>query len=242
MQRLVFSILFTLSLALANGLAQAAIVLSPQSSGSSLNEQIELLEDVGAQLTIRDMADPAVQSRFQPAAGRATVGQSRNPWWIKVTLQRTAGTPSQWWLENAGITIYNLQLYLPDGQGGWSQRETGEAVPYLDGRDYAYRRMVFKLPEIGEQPLTLYFRSLDPAGNSFPLKIWQLPDLAQQAGNENIGFRFDLRGNSRPAAVQPVHPRRPARPCLFLVCDGNRLCADLYPQHDWPRRSVSLAG
>ena len=72
MQRLAFSILFTLSLALANGLAQAAIVLTPQSSGSSLNEQIELLEDVGAQLTIRDMADPALQSRFQPAAGRAT--------------------------------------------------------------------------------------------------------------------------------------------------------------------------
>lgn len=187
-QRLAFSILLTLSLALASGLAHAAIELTAASSGASLNEQIDLLEDIGGQLTIADMADPAVQRRFQPAAGRATVGQSRNPWWIKVTLQRSADAPLQWWLENAGITIFSLQLYLPDGQGGWTVRETGEAVPYLDGRDYAYRRMVFKLPEIGEQPLTLYFRSLDPAGNSFPLKIWQLPDLAELAGNENIGF------------------------------------------------------
>ena len=187
-QRLAFSIFFMLSLALAGGLAQAAIELTPSSSGASLNDGIELLEDVGAQLTIADMADPAVQSRFQPAAGRATVGQSRNPWWIKVTLRRAPDAPTQWWLENAGITIFNLQLYLPDGQDGWTLRETGEAVPYLHGRDYAYRRMVFKLPEIGEQPLTLYFRSLDPAGNSFPLKVWQLPDLAQLASNENIGF------------------------------------------------------
>lgn len=187
-QRLAFSIFFTLSLALASGLAHATIELTTASSGASLNEQIELLEDIGGQLSIADMADPAVQSRFQPAAGRATVGQSRNPWWIKVTLRRAPGAPSQWWLENAGITIFNLQLYLPDGKGGWTVRETGEAVPYLDGRDYAYRRMVFQLPEIGEQPLTLYFRSLDPAGNSFPLKIWQLPDLAELAGNENIGF------------------------------------------------------
>jgi len=187
-QRLAFSIFFTLSLALASGLAHATIELTAASSGTSLNEQIELLEDIGGQLSIADMADPAVQSRFQPAAGRATVGQSRNPWWIKVTLRRAPGAPSQWWLENAGITIFNLQLYLPDGKGGWTVRETGEAVPYLDGRDYAYRRMVFQLPEIGEQPLTLYFRSLDPAGNSFPLKIWQLPDLAELAGNENIGF------------------------------------------------------
>jgi diguanylate cyclase (GGDEF)-like protein len=187
-QRLAFSIFFMLSLALTGGLAQAAIELTPTSSGASLNDGIELLEDVGAQLTIADMADPAVQSRFQPAAGRATVGQSRNPWWIKVTLRRAPDSPTQWWLENAGITIFNLQLYLPDGQGGWTVRETGEAVPYLDGRDYAYRRMVFQLPEIGEQPLTLYFRSLDPAGNSFPLKVWQLPDLAQLASDENIGF------------------------------------------------------
>ena len=190
MQRPILTILLLLSLlSLLSGAAHSSpILLSATSSGSVLNEQIELLEDVGGQLTISDMADPAVQNRFQPAEGRATVGQSRHPWWIKITLQRTADAPSQWWLENAGITIFNLQLYLPNGQSGWSVRETGDAVPYMDGRDHAYRRMVFKLPELDEQPLTLYFRSFDPAGNSFPLKIWQLSDLEQLTSDENIGF------------------------------------------------------
>jgi len=187
--RLAFTILLLLSLACYGGLASATpIRLSPTSSGASLNEQIELLEDVDGQLSIADMADPAVQSRFRPANGRATVGQSRHPWWIKVSLQRRPDAPAQWWLENAGITIFNLQLYLPDGQGGWHQRETGDAVPYAQGRDHAYRRMLFKLPELGSAPITLYFRSLDPAGNSFPLKVWQLPDLEQRASDENIGF------------------------------------------------------
>lgn len=189
MPQLVSSIILLLSLASLSAAASGApLLLSHDSSGASLNEHIELLEDVGAQLSIADMADPAVQARFQPAAGRATVGQSRNPWWVKVTLQRSADAPRQWWLENAGITIFNLQLYLPDGQGGWQLRETGDAVPYLEGRDHAYRRMLFKLPELSNEPLTLYFRSLDPAGNSFPLKIWQLGDLEQHASNENIGF------------------------------------------------------
>ena len=186
MQRFVSSIV--LLLGLAAGVCAAPALLESDSSGMLLNQDIELLEDVGGQLSIADMADPAVQSRFQPAAGRATVGQSRNPWWVKVSLQRAAGAPSQWWLENAGITIFNLQLYLPDGQGGWHERATGTAVPYAEGRDYPYRRMLFKLPELGDEPLTLYFRSLDPAGNSFPLKIWQLSDLEQLASNENIGF------------------------------------------------------
>lgn len=189
MQYLVFSMLLLLGLAGKAGPAHAEpILLTPDSSGDLLNEHIEILEDVGARLTISDMADPLVQSRFQPAAGRATVGQSRNPWWVKVTLQRTAEAPRQWWLENAGITIFNLVLYLPDGKGDWIARATGDAVPYREGRDHDYRRMVFKLPALGSEPLTLYFRSLDPAGNSFPLKVWQLSDLDNNAISENIGF------------------------------------------------------
>lgn len=166
----------------------STVIMDRSSSGQSLNEHIELLEDIGGQLRIDDMARAEIQARFQPANGRATVGQSRHPWWIKVTLQRSADAPRQWWLENAGITLYQVQLYLPDGQGGWHERQSGTAVPYAEGRDYPYRRMLFKLPELADQPLTLYFRSLDPGGNSFPLKAWQLSDLEQQASEENLGY------------------------------------------------------
>ena len=42
--------------------------------------------------------------------------------------------------------------------------------------------MLFRLPELNNQrPLTFYLRSYDPAGNSFPLKVWQLDALQEQA-------------------------------------------------------------
>ncbi|WP_241152697.1 7TM-DISM domain-containing protein, partial [Pseudomonas viridiflava] len=63
-----------------------------------------------------------------------------------------------------------------------------EVVNYAEGRDYPYRRTLFKLPELGDEPLTFYLRSYDPAGNSFPLKVWQLDDLSQLAATENIGL------------------------------------------------------
>ncbi|MDH4655197.1 diguanylate cyclase [Pseudomonas sp. BN606] len=168
--------------------AQAAFELTPQSSGATLNEAIDLLEDPDGTLDIRDMAKPEVQQRFVPADGRATVGQSRSTWWVRVQLSRSGDAPAQWWLENAGITVYRVSLFLPDGNGGWSKRESSEGLPFAETRDYSYRRMLFKLPEIGAQPLTLYFRSYDPAGNSFPLKIWQADDLKELKSTENLGF------------------------------------------------------
>lgn len=189
MQRFVASIILLLSLAGTAELASATpITLTHSSSGLSLNGQIELLEDDGGQLSIADMADPAVQRRFQPANARATVGQSRNPWWIKVSLQRTPDTPAQWWLEVGSVTPLDLQLYQADGQAGWQARQSGERTGFAQGRDHAYRRILFKLPTLGSEPQIIYLRSYDPAGNSFPLKAWQLDDLNLLASQENLGL------------------------------------------------------
>jgi diguanylate cyclase (GGDEF)-like protein len=187
--RLTFSLFLLLSLACCNSLASAApILLSPTSSGNLINGQIELLEDLDGQLTIADMADPTVQGRFQPANGRASVGQSRHPWWIKLQLQRTGDAPKQWWLEVGAVTLLDLQVFLPDAQGAWQVRQAGERVSFAAGRDHPYRRAVFQLPALHEQPLTLYLRTYDPAGNSFPLRLWQQDSLELLAAQENLGL------------------------------------------------------
>ncbi|MEO4045583.1 diguanylate cyclase [Pseudomonas sp. CAU 1711] len=183
------ALLLALCLALLGGQAMAAPTLLLQGdSGRELNGQIELLEDVGGRLSIADMADPGVQQRFQPSQDRASVGQSANPWWIKLQLQRAADAPSRWWLEIGAVTQLDLQLYLPDGRGGWRMRQSGERVGFAEGRDHDYRRMILELPELGTTPTTFYLRSFDPAGNSFPLRAWQLDDLQQQAGEENLAL------------------------------------------------------
>ena len=185
MQRLTLSILLLLSLFSGPSVA-STVQLSTSSSGSVLNGQIELLEDVDGQLSIADMADAAVQSRFQPAAGRTSVGQSSNPWWIKLSLKRASDAPEQWWLEVGAVTLLDLQIFLPSTTGQWQLRQAGERVGFAEGRDHDYRRAVFRLPVLDEQPQTIYLRTYDPAGNSFPLRIWQLHDLEQLAKREHL--------------------------------------------------------
>jgi diguanylate cyclase (GGDEF)-like protein len=177
-----------LCLSLLGGRLHAAVQLQANSSGQQLNGQIMLLEDVGGRLNITDMADPAVQQRFVPARGLASVGQNPNPWWIKLELQRSADAPKRWWLEIGAVTQLDLQLYTPDGKGGWNQRQVGERVSFAEGRDHDYRRPVLQLPELGETPQTFYLRSFDPAGNSFPLRVWQLDGLDHLASQENLGL------------------------------------------------------
>ena len=184
-----YALLLVLMLGLStSGLAQASVILTDASSGMRLNAHIELLEDDQGTLTIEDVAAPELQPRFQPANGRASVGQSLNPWWIKLTLQRDMHAPARWVLEVGSVTQLDLQLYQPDGRGGWRVRQSGERVAFSENRDHPYRRMVFDLAALGEQPTTFYLRAFDPAGNSFPLRIWQLDDLTQLAARENLGL------------------------------------------------------
>ncbi|MDZ4193737.1 MAG: 7TM diverse intracellular signaling domain-containing protein, partial [Pseudomonas sp.] len=187
LQRFAFLLALLLGLS-TTGLAAASVVLTDASSGMPLNAHIELLEDDQGTLTIDDLAASEQQSRFQPANGRASVGQSLNPWWIKVTLQRDMRAPAHWVLEVGSVTQLDLQLHQPDGQGGWLVRQAGERVAFSENRDHPYRRMVFDLPALGEQPTTFYLRAFDPAGNSFPLRIWQLDDLTQLATRENLAL------------------------------------------------------
>ena len=182
------ALLLMLCLSLFGGRLHAAVQLQADSSGKELNGQIMLLEDVGGRLGIADMANPAVQQRFVPAKGRASVGQNPNPWWIKLELQRSADAPKLWWLEIGAVTPLDLQLYSPDGRGGWTLRQSGERVAFATGRDHDYRRVLLQLPDLGGTPQTFYLRSYDPAGNSFPLKVWQLDELDHLASQENLGL------------------------------------------------------
>jgi hypothetical protein len=185
LQRFAFLLAFLLGLS-TSGPAAASVLLTDASSGMPLNAHIELLEDTDGNLSIEDLTNPEQKARFHPANGRASVGQSLNPWWIKLTLQRDTHAPANWVLEVGSVTQLDLQLYQPDGQGGWLLRQSGERVPYHESRDHPYRRMVFDLPPLGEQPTTFYLRAFDPAGNSFPLRIWQLDELKQLAASENL--------------------------------------------------------
>lgn len=159
-----------------------AFELDDKASGAWLNDHIDLLEERSGPLPFG-----AVQAStdFVPANGRTSVGQSPHGWWLRLDLDRQAKPLGGWWLEVDAVNLKDLRLYVPDEQGHYREIRSGEAVPFANGRDRDYRRPVFHLPE-GIGPLRLYMRAYDPAGNSFPLRIWSLDDLQEHRADTNL--------------------------------------------------------
>ena len=71
------------------GCASAAaqpLVLDERASGRWLNDGLMLLEDPGARLDLQQAREQ--DAAFVPAKGRTSVGQSPNPWWLRLDLER----------------------------------------------------------------------------------------------------------------------------------------------------------
>ena len=162
-------------------------------SGKWLVEGIELLEDPSGQWQLADILQREQQKAFRPANGRSTAGMSRSAWWLRVPLQRSASAPNDWLLEVAAVSQLDIQLYRPSSMG-WQRIQSGEISDFASGREIAYRHPVFHLPALGEQPIHLYLRLYDPAGNSFPLRLWQADDLQQHIQTENLLFGMIFGG------------------------------------------------
>lgn len=172
---------FVLLLALLAGQA-AAVELDSHASGAWLNGSLELLEDRSGGMSL----DEVTSSReFIPANGRTSVGQSTSAWWLRLDLDRQQTPPGGWWLEVDAVNLQDLRLYLPGEQGRYREVRSGELVPFSAGRDREFRRPLFHLPE-GAGPLRIYLRTYDPAGNSFPLRIWSLDDLQEHRADTNL--------------------------------------------------------
>ncbi|WP_420902128.1 diguanylate cyclase domain-containing protein [Pseudomonas nitroreducens] len=167
-----------------------AFELDDKASGAWLNDHLELLQERDGPLSLA-----AVQASrdFVPANGRTSVGQSPDGWWLRLDLDRRTAPLGGWWLEVDAVNLKDLRLYIPDERGIYRETLSGEAVPFAQGRDRDYRRPLFHLPE-GTGPVRIYARVYDPAGNSFPLRIWSLDDLQDHRADTSLflGFIYGL--------------------------------------------------
>ncbi|AWW31966.1 receptor [Echinicola strongylocentroti] len=137
-------ILLTLFLLLFTVVAGIQLVHAQRISGSftlkiddNLDErifsiaQLEFFEDTTSTLGFRDIIQPDFQENFKirPSFNKNKFNID-NTYWVKLSIDKTPESDKKWLMEFYDQTIDVVEVYAPDGRGGYDKILMGDAIPF----------------------------------------------------------------------------------------------------------------
>lgn len=146
----------------------------------NLGPYVNVLDDREGTLRLEDVLQPAQQARFHAVHGSgpsANFGMTRGAIWLRIQLRSPAGSAPEWLLELAYPPLDHLELYSPDGRGGWQRQVGGDREPFTQ-RPLAHRNHVLPL-SLPAGEATVYLRLASEGVVAAPLRLWRPQALWQ---------------------------------------------------------------
>jgi hypothetical protein len=113
-------------------------------------------EGCRAAVHLKDILSPAVTNRFDStiAEKNTCIDDMKATYWLRIKVQN----PKWEKLVLRGHFMYqDLQLYVPDGNGGYLRKRVGLDFPFRE-REVQYIEPIFELPDAGPGVQTYYVR------------------------------------------------------------------------------------
>lgn len=161
------------------------VLLSPLAGAVSFDEhtgrlplghEIDVFEDVRGTAGIADITSAALAGSFRRHDRDVlNAGYSRSVFWLRLDLDyrpQASSDPAHWLLELAYPPLDRLDLYLPDGAGGYRlAQRTGDTLPF-SSRPIALTNYLFDLKLEPGKPLRAYLRLESQGSIQAPLTLW----------------------------------------------------------------------
>ncbi|MCU0849559.1 MAG: SpoIIE family protein phosphatase [Spirochaetes bacterium] len=180
-------IVISLFIAAQSGIAaEKYIILDDETlSGKPLGPFAYYLDDGSGRLTIEDVSAGRASLLFAPSEREIpSFGFTTDPIWLRFTAENPGNTEREWYLEVGYGQLDSLELYVPDGSGGFSVRAAGDHRPYFD-REYDHENFIFRLSE--KPGRHTYFLRVQTGGSvNVPLYAWSLDRLTTRNYNSHI--------------------------------------------------------
>lgn len=141
--------------------AVSPLVLAADESSQSLGDHLEVLLDPGARL---GPAAVAGARRFLPSSTSANVGFAQDSAvWFRFTLRNPGSGPATRILVLDFPLLDHVELFAPDGHGGFTRQVTGDNEPW-QARPLKVRRLALPLdvPPQGSRQFLVRIRSSTP--------------------------------------------------------------------------------
>jgi diguanylate cyclase (GGDEF)-like protein len=151
-----------------------------------LASRVELLEDRGGSLDI------AAVSAAQPGFVAGTpalvnVGFTKSAWWVRLTLANPADASRQVYLRQDYPLIDSIDLYEPDGAGGWRHTASGDRRPF-GSRPVAHRDFLFPLTLPANSQCTVYLRYASQGPIDIILSVLDPGELTAAVSREQLAY------------------------------------------------------
>ena len=185
-----FALLASAAFGAPPSLAQPSLLHAPK---LDLAGHMAMLLDPDQNLTLAEVANPANAARFVPLPGNLNQGYSSSAVWLRFTLLRNSDSSKQWWLEVQPAALDYLDLYVPNADGSYGVRHSGDSLPF-SRREIAYQNPVFRLDMPLDQPQTFYLRIAGKNPLSARLTAWTPMSFATAIGDERLlyGLLFGI--------------------------------------------------
>lgn len=161
-----------------------AVSFTDQDRRLPLGHELFVFEDVRGTATIKDVSSPALEASFRSQTKPVlNAGYTRSAYWLRLDLEYRPGIDTGnelRLLELAYPPLDSVELYLPDGQGGFQLIErTGDALPFSQ-RALKQSNYLFALNVVPNEPLRLYLRVQSQGSIQAPLVLWQVIAYLEQ--------------------------------------------------------------
>jgi adenylate cyclase len=122
-----------------------------------LQPYIQILPDPDHSLSINDLVNGVAKNDFKPASVVGnSFGFSKAAYWVRFTAHFDKKLNDTILLQLEYPQIDNVTLFVPDGLGGFSERTTGDMLPF-SSREINHRTLLFQY----RYPFGLPVHSLD---------------------------------------------------------------------------------
>ncbi|MBF0288368.1 MAG: response regulator [SAR324 cluster bacterium] len=165
--------------------AVSPVVVKPDKKKYPLGLHLEIMEDTTRQLTISDVSSPESNSVFvSNTQDNPNFGFTESAYWTRFQVNSEIDGAEKWLLEMGYPLMDHIEVYLPQSDGSWDVKKTGDIFPYSQ-REMNYRNFVFPIRLIPQQHQVLYLRFQTEGSMQFPLTLWA-PSFFAEAVNKEV--------------------------------------------------------
>ncbi len=158
---------------LAAGKVSAIADFTATDNKLDLQPYIQILPDPDHSLSINDLVKAEVKNNFKPVSVIGNnFGFTKAAFWVRFSLHLDESIDETVLLQLEYPQIDNVTLFVPDGQGGFSERITGDMLPF-SSREINHRAYLFQLPEYKGESRTYYMRLYTEGSMQISLSLWR---------------------------------------------------------------------